>query len=85
MRRGTTVVCRMAASAGGGRAGLAHAALRHLCLSLLLPIGKPTESDDQTKLEITDQIKRRDHMVVQGLLGSLLFAADFTRARARNH
>ena len=57
MRRGTTVVCRMAASAGGGRAGLAHAALRHLCL---LPIEK-SESDDQTKLEITDQIKRRDH------------------------
>ena len=81
MRRGTTVVCRMAASAGGGWAGLAHAALRHLGFSLLLPI----ESDDQTKLEITDQIKRRDHTVVQGLLGSLLLAADFTRARARNH
>ena len=81
MRGGTTVVCRMAASAGGGWAGLAHAALRHLCL---LPIEK-SESDDQTKLEITDQIKRRDHTVVQGLLGSLLLAADFTRARARNH
>ena len=69
-----------------GVAGLAwHTLHSVISLSLLLPIGKPTESDDQTKLEITDQIKRRDHKVVQGLLGSLLLAADFTRARARNH
>ena len=34
--KGTAVICRMAASAGSGRARLAHAALRHLALYLSL-------------------------------------------------
>ena len=38
MRKVTTVVCGMAASAGGGRARLAHAARRHLPPSLALDL-----------------------------------------------
>ena len=71
-RKVTTVVCRMTASAGGGRARLAHAALRHLSLFL-----QPTLSDDQNKTisqevigdwhEITEQLKSPDHMVATSL------------------